>query len=248
MDPEERALVNQLESASGHLNRLHDQFFKLQRAITVQADVVATCRKKLRAYPSDKYWSNVTDRTCPMDIDWMITNTNVKIAETLFMGRQAVYLSMIGPKVRAMLLIKHFMQSRSTEKHLHVLYEYLDINIWGNIQRFPKWSKYEMAYDIRTIALCCFKVRRFTALGMTMTWLGPEGIMKIDVGFDCQWMLKHVKGMIDTYHYGRRRSVHYKWEQADDKTSLVIKYKPIPKGTVIVYGGRPKRLVLTRGF
>lgn len=251
MDPEERALANQLESASGHLNRLHDQFFKLQQAIAVQNKVVVRCRKKLRSYPSDKYWSNVTKRTWPMDIVWMITNSNVEIAETLFNGRQAVYLSMIGPKskVRAMLLIKHCLQSRSTMKQVDDLYDNLFINSWALIQRFPKWSKYKMTYDLRTMAVCNFERRRFTAQGMTMTWLGHEGIIKIDVGSDCQWMLKHLKDMTATVQRaGMRRLVNLSWTLLETKTGLVVRYKPIPEGTVVIYGGRPKRLMLARRF
>ena len=244
-------LLAKLESAGKHLECLYAEQRRLQEEINAQLAVWRECKREFEAYPRKVYESRIHVGTWPTDIVFLVTD-HFDIAEKIYLsaigeGKPSLVL-MIRPTLRALLHVKHIGKSRDVAKHSLLLENWLWLLNYASMQRPPKWKRerIKVASDMKTMALNHFSPVRFTVGGLTMTWLGPDGLIKIDGGNDWQRKMRFLKGSHKKKSGGVLRSMRlwFTWRATESNTGLIVDYGTPKKDQVILYGGRDGRFVV----
>lgn len=181
--------------------------------------------------------------TWPEDLVFLVTD-RIDIAEKIYLsaigqGKPSLML-MIRPRLRSLLHVKHFDKSRNVAKYSGLFNKWLWLLNHATLQRPPKWknSRTKVAQDMKTMALQHFTPVRFTVGNLTMTWLGPDGLMTIEGDGDWQRNLKLLGGSYKNVCLGRSRRLWFTWRATVSNTGLVVDYRLPRSDRVIVYGGR----------
>lgn len=224
------ALKTKLAKARRRLETLGEAFATAQRAVSKQSDVVNDLARRLRQYPRRLYWSNVTSQSWPLDIVHLITEY-CNIAEMLYTKGRPLCRLMIKPKTLATLHVKHMMIAPDVGKYQRQIQHWLSVNsLAGASREAPRWKRFVSAPTLQAMATH-FKTRRFTVGNMVLELLGPDGIIKVHVGHRV-----HVDNLAGLLYAGPLTLT---------ASQLIVPYKPLRRGLVVVYGGRrgSRRLV-----
>tara|TARA_B100000963_G_scaffold352466_1_gene365675 strand:- start:1546 stop:2379 length:834 start_codon:yes stop_codon:yes gene_type:complete len=247
------------------LDKLYQERDDLEAAINsvwhrlgVQKAVVASCRRDLKQFDDDLYWSTTAVKPWPRDIILKITaysGIEDDICDAHLKGDATwAHVDQLVSTLRKKLhVIQHFDLFGSVSAYLQKMSMILRVESQGK-RRWKTGTSYPDWASVMTSEL--FQPKQFTALGMTLTLFGHDVMVKISVGSPAAsaYVARHENTMTAKLHHKfcnlRRFHANFSdyWHPfyisfaVGDALTITISYPRLPPEATIAYGGTPKRL------
>lgn len=224
----EDALRKQMAAARDKLVCLDSAIKKLKRKRHEQQSLLSQLNKALADVPNQVYFSNVSQKPWPTVLIWEITD-RCGIADKLYTSNDPALKRLIRPSLLTVMHVKHLFTSPAVARYHRVLQHWMSTKN-TSYEAKPRWKHYLQAPTLRAMANN-FQTKRFVVKDMTLTMLGPKGLLYVEIGSACEKVY-------------RALGVKTDFKMNETKTGLVVEYNTLSTFFEVRYGGRHKRLVV----
>ena len=219
------------ELAAAHKQRdyLRHAYSNYSKAYELQSRKAWALSLELSAYPRKLYWSKVTSQAWPLDVVRLITEY-CGIAEKLYTRGRWSDRELIQPRTLSALHVKHMLLSADVFRYVGEIRHWLKVNSITVSSERPNWKRYVSKPSVKEMATL-FPSPRFAVHGMTLTLLGEDGVIEVQVGPRCEDILAKAR-------YLSNISERAPLSIVGDR--IVVAYKPVRSDVHVIYGGRGK--------
>ena len=239
-DADERDLQHRLQNAKRHKAHMDNEYMAMTTRYHEAQQAAADAEHALADYPRKKYWSRLSTVRLPMEVVWLIVSKSAELVWKCYTSPVASMKLMIDPRHLQLMHVKFLFQRPQTKAFTAEFRNWHEAN--QKIVDYPwptvKWKRRVEGSSVKGLLEALQKRPVVWTLGATrMTFFGPEALITVTGLISRRPPLRFIarinRNSAVTFHHNA------------ETNTLRVPYVDLNPTLKAVYGGQPKRVIVT---